>query len=54
MARSHEAGLLFGVSTDDPLTFATVPALLGIVALVACLVPAKRATRVSPLQALRG
>jgi putative ABC transport system permease protein len=48
------SGLLFGVSTDDPLTFATVPALLGIVALVACLVPAKRATRVSPLQALRG
>ena len=39
---------------SDPLTFTIVPALLGIVALVACFVPARRATRVSAVQALRG
>ena len=45
--------LLFGVSTSDPLTFATVPIVLGLVALLACVIPARRATRVPLAQALR-
>jgi putative ABC transport system permease protein len=48
------SSLLFGVSANDPLIFATVPLLLGIVALAACFIPVRRATRVSPVEALRG
>ena len=45
--------LLFEISATDPLTYVVIPALLCLVALVACWIPARRATKVDPLISLR-
>jgi len=47
------ASVLFEVEPDDPLTFVTVTFLLCVVALLACYIPARRATKVEPMVALR-
>jgi putative ABC transport system permease protein len=47
------SGLLFGVSPADPLVFTAVPLVLIGITFAACYVPARRATRVSPVAALR-
>jgi putative ABC transport system permease protein len=52
LARSM-ATLVFGVTTRDPITFASVPLVLAVVAAIATLLPARRAARVDPMVALR-
>ena len=53
LAGSGIQTVLFGVSARDPLTYGAVIALVTVVSLVATLVPARRATRVDPMIALR-
>ena len=54
LAASRAMGsMLFNTSAQDPLTLGSITLLLGAVALVACLLPANRATKVNPIEALR-
>ena len=47
------ASMLYGVTSTDPLIFVSVTLLLTVIALAACLIPARRAMRIDPMVALR-
>ncbi|PZR72688.1 MAG: ABC transporter permease [Chthoniobacterales bacterium] len=54
LAASRAMGsMLFNTSAQDPLTLGTITLVLAVVALIACLLPASRATKVNPIEALR-
>ena len=52
-ARPVISRLTFDLTTLDPLTFVGIPVLIGVIVLVACYIPARRASRVDPMEALR-
>jgi putative ABC transport system permease protein len=53
LATKVMTGLLYGIGAKDPLTFAAIAAIIAGIALAACFVPARRATKVDPMIALR-
>jgi ABC-type antimicrobial peptide transport system permease subunit len=53
MLAKMASSFLYGIQPHDALTFALVPPLLAVIALVACYIPARRAASIDPMKALR-